>query len=154
MRTGVPVDESLHRLDTDTGRRQSRGVRPPAWIQVLVREFLPRDAELGDELTDVPGSQTHRHNSFQASPLPHCAIGEWWWVPHWQAASQQAGNTWCSHEHRPVVGYSSRLTKGIMVISKYFWSLYKLSVIMVALSKLESRAKGTFMLECRRFTNS
>lgn len=35
----------------------------------------------------------------------------------------------CSHEDKPAVGYSSRLTKGIMVISKYFWSLYKLSLL-------------------------
>lgn len=29
-------------------------------------------------------------------PLPHCAIGEWWRGPHWQADSQQAGTTRCS----------------------------------------------------------
>lgn len=42
--------------------------------------------------------------------------------------SQQAGTTRRSHEYKPAVGYPSRLTKGIMVISKYFWSLYKLSL--------------------------
>lgn len=75
VRTVVPVDERLHSLDTDTGRRQSHGVRPLAGIRVLVRRFLPRDAELGDELVDMPGrGGTHRHNSSQGSLLPRCAV--------------------------------------------------------------------------------
>lgn len=68
--------------------------------------------------------------------------------------SQQAGTTRRSHEYEPAVGYPSRLTKGIMVISKYFLVSLQIVVNMVALSKLESRAKGTFKLECRRFANS
>lgn len=50
------------------GGRRSHGVRPLAGIRVLVRRFLPRDAELGDELVDKPGrGGTHRHNSSQGS---------------------------------------------------------------------------------------
>lgn len=37
---------------------------------------------------------------------------------------------------------------------KIFLVSLQIVVITVALSKLESRAKGTFMRECRRFTNS
>lgn len=39
-----------------------------------------------------------------------------------------------------------------MVITKYFWSLYKLSLLWQHFSKLEFQTKGTFMLECRRVT--
>lgn len=66
---------------------------------MLVREFLPRDAELGDELTDVPGSGGQGESAHTDTtvcgvpPLPHCAIGERWWGPHWQADSQQTGTT-------------------------------------------------------------
>lgn len=74
MRTVVPVDESLHRLDMDTWRRQSRGVCPLAGIQVLVREFLPRDAELGDELTDMPGEGSRHTQTQQFVGFPAAAL--------------------------------------------------------------------------------
>lgn len=75
VRTVLPVDGSLHSLDTDAGGRQSHGVRPLAGIRVLVRRFLLRDAELGDELVDKPErGGTHRHNSLQGSRLPRCAV--------------------------------------------------------------------------------
>lgn len=61
----------------DTWGRRSRGVCPLAGIRVLVREFLPRDAELGDELMDIPGSggrgswhtQTQQFAGFPAAAL-------------------------------------------------------------------------------------
>lgn len=96
MRTVVPVDESLHSLDMDTGGRRSHGVRPLAGIRVLVRRFLPRDAELGHELVDKPGrGGTHRQ---QFSGLPAatlCCIGQWCGFPtgrqgpHGRAHSRQ-----------------------------------------------------------------
>lgn len=42
---------------------------------MLVRKFLPRDAEPGEDLVDMLGrGGTHRHNSSQGFPLPHCAV--------------------------------------------------------------------------------
>lgn len=118
---------------TWTQGRQSHGVRPLAGIQVLVRKFLPRDAELRDELVDMLGrGGTHRHNSSQA-PRCHTVLYRTVVVgfPTGRQTHSRQGppGARCSHEYKPAVGYSSRLTKGIMVISKYFWSLYKLSLL-------------------------
>lgn len=48
---------------------------------MLVRKFLPRDAEPGEDLVDMLGrGGTHRHNSSQGFPLPTlCCTGQWWW---------------------------------------------------------------------------
>lgn len=81
-------------------------------------------------LVDMPGEAAHTDTRVRRAPHCHTAVRDsGGGVPHWQADSQQAGTTRCSHEYKPAVGYSSRLTKGIMVISKYFWSLYKLSLL-------------------------
>lgn len=50
---------------------------------MLVRKFLPRDAELGDELMDMlgEGSQHTDTTVCGVPPLQHCAIGEQWWSP-------------------------------------------------------------------------
>lgn len=115
------------------GGRRSHGVRSLAGSRALVRKFLPRDSELGDELVDMPGrGGTHRHNSLQGSPLAHCAVQDsGGGAPHGQQTHRRQGphGAWCSQEYKPAVGYSSQLTKGIMVISEYFWSLYKLSLL-------------------------
>lgn len=44
-------------------------------FRVLVREFLPRDAELGDDLTDMPGSGglgESAHTDTTVRGVPHC----------------------------------------------------------------------------------
>lgn len=76
-------------------------------------------------------TQTQQFAGLPATML--CCIGQWWQGSplagrDHMAGTQQAGTTRRSHEYKPAVGYPSRLTKGIMVISKYFWSLYKLSL--------------------------
>lgn len=133
LRTAVPVDEESPQSGHGHRGSQSHGVRPLAGSRALVRKFLPRDSELGDELVDMPGrGGTHRHNSLQGSPLAHCAVQDsGGGAPHWQQTQRRQGphGAWCSQEYKPAVGYSSQLTKGIMVISKYFWSLYKLSLL-------------------------
>lgn len=77
--------------------RQSRGVRPLAGDSVLVRKFLPRDTELGDELVDMPGEAAHTDTTVRRAPRCHTAVQDSsGGVPHWQADSQQAGTTRCS----------------------------------------------------------
>lgn len=130
---------------------------PGFGIRVLVCKFLPRDAELGDELTDmlgVGGVGTHRHNSLRGSPLPHCAIGEC------VVGSPLAGRLTAGRDHA-VLSWTEACGWLLIPVNqrhygdlKIFLVSLQIVVIMVALSKLESRAKGTFMLECRRFTNS
>lgn len=98
---------------------------------------------------------THTH-----TPVPGGAPAAVRWGKRWRRGLSRGRQT-CRRQgphralaQRPVVGDSSRWTKGITVISKYFWSLYKLSLLWQHFSKLESQTKGTFMLECRRVTNS
>lgn len=116
------------------GGRQSHGVRPLAGIQVLVRKFLPRDVELGDELWTCRGEAAHTDTTVRRLPAATLrCTGQWWW------GSPLAGRLTAGRDNTVLgalmntslrlVGYSSRLTKGIMVISKYFWSLYKLSLL-------------------------
>lgn len=96
---------SAHCRPTDWTRTQGEGeavvsVRWPGFGCLCASSFpgmqswVTADGHAGQ--WGAGGVGTHRHNSSRGSPLPHCAIGEWWWGPHWQADSQQAGTTRCS----------------------------------------------------------
>lgn len=70
---------------------------PTGRDSVLVRKFLPRDAEPGDELVDMPGEATHTDTRVRRAPRCHTAVRDsGGGVPYWQADSQQAGTTRCS----------------------------------------------------------
>lgn len=108
---------------------------------------------------DMPGrGGTHRHNSLQA-PRCHTVLYRTVVVgfPTGRQTYSRQGphGTQYSHEYKPAVGWLL-----IPVNQRHYGDLeiflvsLQIVVIMVALSKLESQAKGTFKLECRRFTNS
>lgn len=145
--------ESLHRDWTQTwGGGQ---VCTLAESLSFVWKFLHVDAGLGDERRWHTGSSAHTNTTVNGSPP--AAVCSWWGL--WgalhgrQTPSRQGPHRALANRGLWLVTHPGE-PKAFMVISKYFWSLYKLSLLWQHFSKLESQTKGTFMLECRRFTNS
>lgn len=133
VHTVVPMDESLHSLDMDTGW-EGRAVVSAHWpgIRCLcVSSFPGTQSWVMSWWTcrERRHTQTQQFAGLPAATLLYRTVVVGFPIGRQTHSRQGPHGARCSHEYKPAVGYSSLLTKGIMVISKYFWSLYKLSLL-------------------------
>lgn len=132
VHTVVPVDESPQSGHGHSGGRQSHGVCPLAGIRCLrISSFPGMQSRVMSWWTcrERRHTQTQEFAGLPAATLLYRTVVVGFPIGRQTHSRQGPHVARCSHEYKPAVGYSSRLTKGIMVISKYFWSLYKLSLL-------------------------